>query len=241
MSDDKKEYPRPSLTADNVIVTLGEGRGLRVLFVQRAHDPFKGQWALPGGFVDPNETVGQAAERELKEETALSGVRLEELACFSAPCRDPRGWVVSVAHLALVTRDRMALVLAGDDAASTAWLDVTVLPGGGFRIQHDGQPVEKLAFDHHAILETAVKRLRDRVGELAFELLPPAFELSEARAAFEAILGEDLDPLVFDRVLQEGVVRAVTLPTRAGVVGGARYVRDPVRRVPWARPSDRGT
>jgi 8-oxo-dGTP diphosphatase len=226
---DKKDHPRPSLTVDNVIIALEGERQLSALFIRRGHDPFAGAWALPGGFVEPNETVAQAAARELQEETALREVRLVELGCFSRPGRDPRGWVVSIAHIGCIPASRRAQTQAGDDAASAAWLDLVVEPGGGFRLQHEGTLVHRggpisgatpppgpsaLAFDHGDILAAAVERLRDRVGELAFDLLPQPFSLAAARSAFEAILGEPVDPAMFERVLHDGMVRAVTLPTR---------------------------
>jgi 8-oxo-dGTP diphosphatase len=232
---DKKEYPRPSLTADVVVVSLGEPSGLRVLFVRRAHDPFAGAWALPGGFVEPTETAGEAAARELAEETSLTDVRLEELGCFSKPGRDPRGWVVTIAHLALVPVDRLAEVKAGDDAADAAWLDLTVQPGGGFELSRAGSAGIDLAFDHASIVARAVDQLRDHVGELAFDLLPQPFKLGAARRAFEAILGEPVDPLTFERVLRDGMVRAVTLPARPGSGIDTRYVPTRVRRSPWLR------
>lgn len=251
MTDEKKDYPRPSLTADVVVIALGDSGALRALFIRRARDPFAGAWALPGGFVEPTETVAQAAARELEEETALRDVRLVELGCFSRPGRNPRGWVVTVAHLALVPVEEMARARAGDDAAATAWLDLIIEPGGSFRLQHNGvilhrggaggeappaslSPVSGgLAFDHGDILTAAVERLRDRVGELAFELLPQPFKLPEARRAFEAILGEPLEPSTFERVLRDGMVRAVTLPTRPGEGLDVGYVSTPQRRSPW--------
>jgi 8-oxo-dGTP diphosphatase len=269
MSEGTKEYPRPSLTADVVVIALGRSTtgaippdaqptigapppnpGLCVLLIKRARDPFAGAWALPGGFVEPTETVAQAAARELEEETALSGVRLVELGCFSRPGRDPRGWVVTIAHLGLVPADQLTYARAGDDAAAAAWLDLLIEPGGGFRLEHQGALLHRggaigeeppssrsiaggLAFDHGDILASAVERLRDRVGELAFELLPQPFKLSAARLAFEAILGEPVDPEVFDRVLREGMVRAVTLPTRPSPNAEVGYVSMPHRRSPW--------
>ena len=108
-------------------------RNLRVLFIRRAHAPFAGAWALPGGFVEPTETVAQAAARELREETSASE-RVDrpsrKIGCFSKPGRDPRGWVVTVAHLALVPADRMREAQAGDDAAATEWLDLSTASEG---------------------------------------------------------------------------------------------------------------
>ncbi len=190
MSEDKKEYPRPSLTADNVVVALRDGH-LAVLFVRRARDPFQGMWAFPGGFVEPNETVAEAAVRELREETSLDRVNVEEIGCFSKPGRDPRGWVVTIAHLALVPIDRMAEVRAGDDAASAAWLDLHIESRGhSFTLSHEGAPVQKLAFDHGDILAAAVKRLAEHPFVLAYDLLPPTFSLDALCVAVGALMGD---------------------------------------------------
>jgi 8-oxo-dGTP diphosphatase len=163
MSDagDKKAYPKPSLTAD-VVVVARSGGALRVLFVERGHPPFQGMWALPGGFVEPTETVAEAALRELREETSLTGVAVEELGCFSKPGRDPRGWVVTIAHLAVVPEDRVADARAGDDAAETAWLDLELGAGGTYTLRLGGQEVRDLAFDHREIVAAAAKRLAGR-------------------------------------------------------------------------------
>ena len=161
---DKKEYPRPSLTADVVVMAPGIEGGLRVLFIRRARDPFAGAWALPGGFVEPDETVGEAAARELREETSLERVDVEEIGCFSKPGRDPRGWVVTVAHLAIVPADRLGDVKAADDAAAAEWLDLSTAGGEILSLTHEGQPVGRLAFDHDEILARAVKLLAGRRG-----------------------------------------------------------------------------
>lgn len=128
------DYPRPSLAADMVIFTVVEApetnyrklpeKELRVLLIKRGGHPFLGQWALPGGFVRPNETVGTAARRELEEETGVASGYLEQLYTFSEPGRDPRTWVVSCAHMALVDSTGLRLQ-AGDDAADTAWFRVS--------------------------------------------------------------------------------------------------------------------
>jgi 8-oxo-dGTP diphosphatase len=136
------DYPRPSLTVDVVIVTLEPNP--RVLLIRRKKDPFAGAWAIPGGFVDEGEALAAAAERELKEETGVTGVALEQLAAFGDPGRDPRGWTVSIVFLARVAADTEAT--AADDAAEVGWHRLDKLP-------------KKLAFDHARILDRARARL----------------------------------------------------------------------------------
>jgi 8-oxo-dGTP diphosphatase len=207
--DDKKEYPRPALTADVVALLLDEG-GLRVLFIRRGNEPFKGAWALPGGFCEPTETVAQAAARELTEETGVREVRLEELGCFSTPGRDPRGWVVTVAHLGFLPADRAGEAVGADDASEAAWLRLVIDRDGGYRLEHAGAPVTTLAFDHRDVVALAVRRLRERVAELAFTLVSQPFSLDQARRAFEAILGAPLDPAAFRaELLREGLVHEI--------------------------------
>lgn len=134
------EHPRPALTADVVVLARTPG-GPAVLLVRRAHEPFEGSWALPGGFVDEGETPEAAARRELEEETAL---RLEAplslVGVYGEPGRDPRGWMVSAAYLAML--DRQAVVKGGDDAAEAAWIPVSDIP--------------RLAFDHEVIVRDAL-------------------------------------------------------------------------------------
>jgi 8-oxo-dGTP diphosphatase len=137
------EYQRPSLAADIVIVMREAAP--RVLLIRRKDEPFAGRWALPGGFVDPDETLADAARRELREETAVEGVDLEQLAAFGDPGRDPRGWTVSVVFLARVDAGRVAPA-AGDDAAEVGWHPLASPPG-------------PLAFDHGRILARARARL----------------------------------------------------------------------------------
>jgi 8-oxo-dGTP diphosphatase len=140
-------YPRPSITVDVALVTL-ETRP-RVLLIQRKAEPFEEAWALPGGFVDENERLIDAARRELKEETAIVQGDLEQLHTFGDPGRDPRGWTVSVAYLARV-RPKELKPAAGDDARAVAWFDLNDLP--------------PLAFDHADILARVRTRLADRAG-----------------------------------------------------------------------------
>ncbi len=141
------DYPRPALTVDVVLVSR-EARP-RVLLIQRAGEPFAKLWALPGGFVDANERLVDAANRELHEEAGLRIDDLEQLYTSGDPGRDPRGWTVSVAFLARVDAEQLT-VKAGDDAADAKWFPLDKLP--------------KLAFDHAMILERARVRLADRRG-----------------------------------------------------------------------------
>jgi 8-oxo-dGTP diphosphatase len=137
------EFARPALTADIVIVTYETEP--HVLLIRRGDEPFQGAWALPGGFVDPDETLAQAAVRELREETGVTGVHLEQLGVFGDPGRDPRGWTATIAFLAQVDRSQVK-PRAGDDAAETRWHPLAKTP-------------EKLAFDHDRILARARARL----------------------------------------------------------------------------------
>lgn len=141
------EYPRPALTVDVVLAT--RDAPARVLLIRRGRDPFAGKWALPGGFVEENERLGDAARRELKEETGLEVADIEHLHTAGDPGRDPRGWTVSVVYLARVDAAASRPV-AADDAAEVGWFPLDDLP--------------ELAFDHAMILERARGRLADRSG-----------------------------------------------------------------------------
>src|SRR5437763_6087032 len=140
------QYPRAALTVDCVVFGYDEGE-LKVLLIQRALEPFKGKWALPGGFVRMDETLDEAARREVAEEAGLKDVFLEQLYSFGALDRDPRERVVSVAFYALVKlSDHRAK--AATDAANAEWFPISKTP--------------KLAFDHAGILATALARLKGK-------------------------------------------------------------------------------
>jgi 8-oxo-dGTP diphosphatase len=186
---------RPHLSVDVVILSLRE-KDLQVLLIRRGHPPFKGKWAIPGGFVNADESLDAAARRELEEETDVREVYLEQLYTFGEPRRDPRGRVVTVAYFALVPDDVTAR--AGDDAAEVGWFSVAQLP--------------PLAFDHDDILRYALQRLRYKLEYTAvgFELLPNEFTLSELQAAYEIVLGEKLDKRNFRRRIAEAGVLVET-------------------------------
>ncbi len=186
-------YPRPALTVDCVVFGLDE-EDLKVLLIQRANDPYANRWALPGGFVDLDETCEDAARRELGEETGLEDVFLEQLYTFSDVERDPRERVVSVAYYALV-RLHDHRVGAATDARDAAWFAVS--------------EVEGLAFDHDRILDVALTRLRGKVvyQPIGFELLPPKFTLSMLQRLYETVLERPLDKRNFrKKVLGMGVL-----------------------------------
>lgn len=188
------EYPRPMVTVDVVIFTLREN-DLQVLLIRRRNPPFAGMWAIPGGFVDIDESLETAALRELEEETGVRDVYLEQFHTFGDPGRDPRGRTITVAYLALVRADQIQ-PWAGDDAAEACWWPMRALP--------------PLAFDHDRILARALEHLRHKLEcpAVVAGLLPETFALSELQAAYECILGEKLDRRAFRRkVLAAGVLQ----------------------------------
>jgi len=193
------DYPRPALTVDCVIFGLDESQELKVLLIERRHEPFAGKWALPGGFVDMGEDLERAALRELEEETGVKDVFIEQLYTFGAPDRDPRGRVISVAYFALINMESHP-VTAASDARNVQWFSVKQLP--------------ELAFDHHHIFSVALQRLRAKVRyqPIGFELLPEQFTLSQLQGLYETILGID-DQLnkrnLRKRILDMGILQEV--------------------------------
>jgi len=206
-----EDYPRPSVTVDVIIFTLNED-DLQVLLIQRGHPPFEGMWAIPGGFVGIDESIEGAAMRELEEETGVCDVYLEQLYTFGDLNRDPRGRVITVTYLALVPADAVQ-PHAGHDAADARWWSVYDLP--------------PLAFDHADILTYALQRLRYKLEYTAvgFELLPETFTLSELQAAYEIILGEELDKRNFRRKILSADVIEETGEYRTGEGRPAKLYR----------------
>jgi 8-oxo-dGTP diphosphatase len=196
------------VAVDIVIFTIQSGM-LRVLLVKRGIPPFAGQFAIPGGFVREDESLDQAALRELKEETGVGDVYLEQLYSFGDPGRDPRGRVISVAYYALISADRSPLV-AGSDAADARWCAIRQLT--------------VLAFDHRRILDYALDRLRNKLEytTVGFQLLPPRFSLTELQEVYEVILDKKLDKRNFRRKL---ALLNVLRPTREYRRGGRRPAR----------------
>ncbi len=176
------------VTVDIVLFTISNAR-LQVLLIRRLAEPFRGSYALPGGFVLPDESLDEAASRELSEETGVGDVFLEQLYTFGQPQRDPRGRVVTVAYFALVPNTEA--LRPGTDASAAGWFSVDELP--------------PLAFDHADILTTAHTRIRNKLdySNVGFELLPEKFTLSELQAVHETILGTKLDKRNFRRKIAQ--------------------------------------
>jgi 8-oxo-dGTP diphosphatase len=192
-ADKPMTKPQAMVTVDIVVLTVQDWE-LKVLLIRRAHSPFQGSYALPGGFVHAEEALEDAALRKLQEETGTGQLYLEQLYTFGDPGRDPRGQVVTVAYYALVPADRSPL-LAATDATSAHWFPIAGLPA--------------LAFDHARILACAVTRLRNKLEytTVGFELLPRKFTLTALQRLHEAILGKPLDKRNFRRkILSLGLV-----------------------------------
>src|SRR5687768_2545634 len=212
----KRAAARPArvqVTVDVVIFTIREG-ALHLLLVRRGIDPYRGRWAIPGGFILEGESLEQAALRELREETGVGQVYIEQLYTFGDPGRDPRGRIITVAYYALIALDR-APVHAGTDAAEARWWAVTALP-------------KRLAFDHDRIIEHALERLRAKIEytTVGFQLLPEEFTLSELQDVYEAVAGRPLDKRNFRRRIE---LLDVLIPLdrwrRAGASRPARLYR----------------
>jgi len=211
------------VTADPVILAPLRGR-LHVLLVQRDEAPFAGRWSLPGGFTNPSERPEQTAQRKLTEKTGVGAVYLEQLQTYADPHRDPRGWIPSIAYLALID----ATVLREEETVAR-WFPV------------DDPP--PLAFDHDLIIRDGVERLRGKLwySNIAVGLLPEHFTMPQARRLYEAISGVRYEPSNFRRELeQSGLVRA-TGEVVKGVPGrpAALYefgVRSPAWSLRRSRP-----
>lgn len=171
------KYPHPAVATDCVIFGF-DGVSIKVLLIQRGIEPYKGQWALPGGFVGIDESAEECARRELQEETGLTGVSVEQFHAFSDVNRDPRERVISIAYYALV---KLSEVRGGDDASEAQWFSYDDVPS--------------LAFDHDRILRMALRHLKDRIcfEPVGFDLLPDVFTMTELQRLYEAILGVKFD------------------------------------------------
>lgn len=190
---DDTKYPKPSVTTDVLLFTV-VGSDLKILLVKRNIDPFKGMWALPGGFVNIDESLEDAARRELKEEGNVDSVYLEQLFTFGDPRRDPRSRVITVTYLALSSSEDWNLKSSGD-AAEAKLFSVKDLP--------------KLAFDHAKIINYGLERLRNKIGysNIVLGLLPDVFTLTDLQKKHEIILSTSLDKRNFrKKILATGLL-----------------------------------
>jgi 8-oxo-dGTP diphosphatase len=190
------DFPRPALTVDVIVFAFHENR-LQVLLVRRNLEPFKGRWALPGGFVQMDEDLHVSALRELGEETGVDDVYLEQLYTLGDPDRDPRTRTVTVAYFALMSADQYAAARLepATDVDDVRWWSIYDLPD--------------LAFDHARILQYALQRLRWKLEwtGLGFLLLPAEFTLGELQRIYETVLNEALDKRNFRRkILDLGII-----------------------------------
>ena len=212
------EYPHPAVTTDIVIFTIRQDE-LKVLLIKRALAPFQGEWALPGGFIDLDESLEKGARRELEEETGVSGVYLEQLYTFGQPDRDPRERVITVAYYALIPSDKIE-IRAATDAEGVSWFGMEEIP--------------ELAFDHEQILQAAHKRLAAKLdySTIAFQFMPKAFTLTELQQVYELILGESVDKRNFrKRILSLNLIKETGKERKAGAHRPAKLYRviDPGR------------
>ena len=139
------EWPRPMVTVDAVVFALTEAK-TQLLLIKRKNEPFKGKWALPGGFIGIDEELEDAVARELQEETGLTGVPLKQMHTFGTIGRDPRGRMITIVFMGIV-RDGQTQIKAGDDAAKAQWFDIENMP-------------QNMAFDHNEVLKFAIKKLK---------------------------------------------------------------------------------
>lgn len=186
-----KELRRPLVAVDIVVFAIRDG-ALYVALIRRAMPPFEGKWAIPGGFVLPEETLDHAAKRELREEAGIrvANEYLEQLFTFGDVHRDPRGRVISVTYLALIHGEHVE-PRGGSDAADARWWSVdALLPSA--KASGSKPP---LAFDHAEILSYALQRLRYKLEytNVAYALLAERFTFAQLQSAYEAILGKSLD------------------------------------------------
>lgn len=250
------DFAHPSVATDMVIFTVRDKaqdnyrklpqKELCILLIQRGGHPFFGSWALPGGFVRPTETTEQTAVRELREETGVKNVYLEQLYTLSDPARDPRTWVMSCSYLALIDSTKVQ-VQAGDDADCAAWFALQMNPLGKgkqeqkteFVLTHKDNTLTAivarsteaigsiayhivqnngLAFDHAQIIARAIERLRNKLEYtgIALNLMPPLFTLTELQQVYEVILGKQLLKAAFRRKIAHLVEETERYTENAG-------------------------
>lgn len=196
MEEQLASYELPLVSVDIAVFTVEDNK-LKLLLIQRMREPYQHMWALPGGIIRMQETLEQAAERRLREQTNVTNIYLEQLSAFGAPERDPRSRVITVAYYALVRAENLSLEPHAN-AENIGWFCINELPD--------------LAFDHGHIVEAALSRLKRRLesSSIAFQLLPEKFTLTELQRVYELILDKQLDKRNFrKKILSSGVLRDV--------------------------------
>jgi len=205
-------YAHPAVTTDIVIFTIRQDE-LKVLLIKRALPPFYSAWALPGGFINLEESLEEGARRELEEETGVKSVYLEQLYTFGRPDRDPRERVITVAYYALIPTDKIE-IRAASDAEGVGWFGLQELP--------------KLAFDHDQILDMAHRRLAAKLdySTIAFQFMPKVFTLTELQDVYEVILREPVDKRNFrKRILSFNLIKQTGKERKDGAHRPAKLYR----------------
>lgn len=206
-----QEIKTHEITTDVVIFTIKDNK-LQVLLVKRANEPFKGRWAIPGGFIRLSENLDNAALRILKEKTNVDNIYLEQLYTFGDPLRYPSSRVITCAYFALIRSDDIKLSFDNSQGITEVqWHEVYNLP--------------TLAFDHKEIIEYSIKRMRERLEfcPIAFQLLPEKFTLTELQKSYELILDMKLDKRNFrKKVLTGSVLKELNEYTKMGSKRPAR-------------------
>ncbi|KKQ34040.1 MAG: NUDIX hydrolase [Candidatus Nomurabacteria bacterium GW2011_GWB1_37_5] len=197
------KFLNPTITVDIVIFTIEEGN-LKILLINRDNEPFKGAWALPGGFLHEGETSKKAAQRILKEKAGVSAVYIEQLYTFDKPSRDPRGPVFSVSYFALVPPEEIKIKETGTTQHPKLY-SIEELP--------------KLGFDHNEIIQYAIKRIQAKLEytNAAYSLLPKFFTFSQLQKTYEAIFDKKFDKRNFQKkFLQIGLIKKVAKKSTGG-------------------------
>lgn len=194
------DYPKPNVTVDMVVFTI-KAKDLKVLLVKRDVEPFKDKWALPGGFVRLEESLENAAKRELEEETGVKDIYLEQLYTFGDINRDPRGRVITIAYMALINHENIN-IQASTDVSEAKWFSIKTLP--------------ELAFDHKKILDYAIKRLRWKFEytTVGFSMLPEKFTLGEILNLYEIVFSKEFDKRNFiKKILSLNILKPEEIKT----------------------------
>jgi len=196
------------VAVDAVVFGYSKKDGVSILLIQRKYEPYKGSWAIPGGFILDDESLEEAVKRELLEETGIELKYLEQLYSFGKPGRDPRQRIISIAYLGLVKTTQYTELKASTDAENAQWFSIDKLP--------------RLAFDHKDILHTAIERIRAKVRyqPIGFELLDKEFPFSDLEKLYMALLGRDINRRNFSKkILSFGFIEEtgeITKPTGKG-------------------------